>query len=164
MRHKCAINPHPHSCRPCLPQIPPATPPFILPHITPLHLHRWIPSIPSQVGFRHLCLSEADLLPPIFHSWGSLSLPASTELHSNSFKGKNLFPKCYFNQNINEIQCGSFVSNSPMLSFFHVKIWIKRLCSSFLQPKNYRKMISYHAKVTWPLFDECLKIKLRYFP
>ena len=56
------------------------------------------------------------------------------------------------------LQCGSFVWNSPMLSFFHVKIWTKRLCSSFLQPKNYRKMISYHAKVTWPLFDECLKI------
>ena len=75
--------------------------------------------------------------------------------------------KSYFNLSVQldcNIQCGSFVWNSPMLSFFHVKIWTKRLCSSFLQPKNYWKMISYHAKVTWPLFDECLKIKLRYFP
>ena len=62
------------------------------------------------------------------------------------------------------IQCGSFVWNPPTLSFFHVKIFTKRLCRPFLQPKNYRKMISYHTKVTRPLFDERLKKNLRYFP
>ena len=63
-----------------------------------------------------------------------------------------------------KIQCGSFVWNPPTLSFFHVKIFTKRLCRPFLQPKNYRKMISYHTKVTRPLFDERLKKNLRYFP
>ena len=62
------------------------------------------------------------------------------------------------------IQCGSIVWNPPTLSFFHVKIFTKRLCRPFLQPKYYRKMISYHTKVNSPLFDERLKKNLGYFP
>ena len=82
------------------------------------------------------------------------------DIEDSKFLGFRLKLQAYFQF----VQCGSLVWNSPMLSFFHVKIWTKRLCSSFLQPKNYRKMISYHAKVTGPLFDEWLKIKLRDFP